>query len=327
MNLREFHIACRSDATVLISGPTGSGKTRLARKIHEQSERKLRPFVTVNLASLHEGTLESELFGHERGAFTGADQRRVGRIEGAQGGTLFLDEIGDLSPRLQARLLEFLQSKTLTAVGGNRTIQMNVRVIAATHRNLEQEAKVGRFREDLFHRLRVITISLPGLSDSPEDFNEVLHDCLNDVCANLGRSILRISEEAAGRFEAYHWPGNYRELRNVLEYAIHSSQNGEISIGDLPRWFGDAPASEAEPRSGSTVLKVAEVGLTLDFQETFARFEKDYLAWALGRYRGRINKTAREIGMNKTTLIRRIRAYGIQVAGVREVQEALVDAP
>lgn len=307
-NQKQIQLAERSEVNVLITGPTGSGKSRLAREIHEAGPRAGKPFVTVNLATLHEGTFESELFGHERGAFTGADQRRVGRIEAAQGGTLFLDEIGELPSRLQARLLEFLQSRKITPVGGNREIQVNVRVIAATHRDLPKAVAAREFREDLFHRLRVLTIGLASLKDRPDDFDGLVHGVLEELSAASGRSLLRISEEVAASLESHEWPGNLRELRNVLEYAVLASEGPEITSADLPSWFRE-PAFPERVTPGA--LGVAETPLTLDFHRTLADFEKDYLRRALQRFRGRVNLTARQIGMNKTTLIRRMRVYGL----------------
>lgn len=312
LSSKSLEIAGRTDSTVLITGPTGSGKSRLAQEIHLSGRRSLRPFVTVNLASLHEGTLESELFGHERGAFTGAGQRRVGRIEMAQGGTLFLDEIGELTPLLQARLLEFMQSRTLTPVGSSRTQRLDVRVIAATHRDLARDVVAGRFREDLFHRLRVVTIALPGLGERAEEFDEILHACLEEVCAATDRSIRSLSAGVAEKFESYSWPGNIRELRNVLEYAVQAARQDEITLDDLPVWFVSRDSelirtSEAE----SGALGNFQMPLTLDFQATLARLEREYLVRALRRCRGRINHTARSIGLSKTTLIRRMRTYGL----------------
>jgi DNA-binding NtrC family response regulator len=313
MNATKIHdhviaMACRSDSNVLITGPTGTGKTTLARSIHERGARRFKPFVGVNLASLHEGTLESELFGHERGSFTGADQRRGGRLEIAQGGTVFLDEIGELTPRLQARLLEFLQSRTISPVGSNREVKLDVRVIAATHRDLERSVDQGSFREDLFHRLRVLSIETPSITESDEDFDLIVHRCLEAVCAARSKSILRLSEEVAVALESYPWPGNYRELRNVLEYAVLSSMNGVIELKDLPGWFLKPRGSlgfKAVPGLG-----IAEVPLTLDFQETLTRFEREYLSRAFGKFGG-LNRTARKIQVNKTTLLRRARELGV----------------
>ncbi len=308
-----FKITCESDTIVLITGNTGTGKSSLARKIHEHSSRRARPFIAVNLATLHEGTLESELFGHEKGSFTGADQKRVGKLELAQGGTVFLDEIGELSPRLQARLLEFLQTQVISPVGSNREVHLNVRIIAATHKNLQSAVKKGEFREDLFHRLRVISIPLASLCERHEEFDEIVHSCLQDICSKMGRSILSLSPGVAEKFETYDWPGNIRELRNVLEYAVLSSESAQIVLGDLPQWLilNRSNLIQDQLMINSSVLGVAETTLTLNFQDSLARFEKEYLQRALGKYGGRVNRTARAIGINKTTLIRRMRAYQI----------------
>lgn len=305
-------IAIRSESTVLLTGPTGSGKSTLAREIHDQSSRKAKPFITVNLASVHAGTIESELFGHERGAFTGADQRRVGKLEAAQGGTVFLDEIGEIPPHLQAKLLEFLQTRKISPVGSNREVRLNVRVIAATHRDLKTAVKFGEFREDLFHRLRVIPIELEPLSARSEEFDSIVHDMIEELCTQAGRTVLRISEAVAAELERYEWPGNFRELRNVLEFAVSSSEGDEMLITDLPPWFRE-PVMES---AIETPLVAAEEFFRLPHPESMGRFEKEYLILNLRRYRGRINHTARQIGMSKATLIRRMRAYGLTADGV-----------
>ncbi len=312
--MKLFDLAVRSDAIVLITGPTGAGKSSLARRIHDQCPRARKPFVTVNLACLHEGTLESELFGHERGAFTGAGHRRMGRFEAAQGGTVFLDEIGELSPRLQARLLEFLQSKTLVPVGGNREIRLDVRIIAATHRDLSKAVALGTFREDLFHRLRLLPLALPHLVDLPEDeFDTLMHALLEEACMTAGRSVLRISEEVARRFESHSWPGNIRELKAVLEFAALASSGNEILLADLPPWLSLRDQAESLYEDRKPLLGGAEQEMAFDYHDSMVSFERDYLNRALKRYRGRVNHTARKIGLNKTTLIRRMRALGISV--------------
>lgn len=307
--LKDYRIACESEATVLITGPTGSGKTRLAKQIHQGGRRRNGPFVTVNLATLHEGVLESELFGHERGAFTGADQRRVGRLEAAQGGTVFLDEIGELSPRLQARLLEFLQSRTVRSVGGNHEQRLDVRVIAATHRDLAQAVAKGGFREDLFHRLRVVSLSLPALADREEDFDEIVHSVLEDVTQQTGKRIRSLAPELAELLEAYPWPGNFRELRNVLEYAVHANQGEILRAEDLPAWFLDEIARLRLGSGESLSWEVAEGGS--DYRSAMDRFERQFLVAALARTGGRISQAAREIGMSKTTLLRRLHGFAI----------------
>lgn len=306
---RLIEMGCRSDVNVLITGATGTGKTRLAEEIHRKGSRRNGPFVVVNLASLHEGTLESELFGHERGAFTGAEFRRVGRLEQAQGGTVFLDEIGELSPRLQARLLEFLQSRRVVPVGGSRETRLDVRVIAATHRDLVRSVAEGSFREDLFHRIRVLSIELPSLIERADDFDQILHDCLEEICKRMQRRLLRIAEPVAEQFENHQWPGNIRELRNVLEFAVLSSDGEEIRERDLPSWFRKKATRVQE--SAADFRAPAQAFFDLNYESAMATFEKGYLSTHLERSKWRINRTARRIGMNKTTLLRRMKSYGL----------------
>jgi DNA-binding NtrC family response regulator len=311
---RAYTLACEADSNVLLTGATGTGKTSLAREIHERSKRRDKPFVVINLATLHEGTIESELFGRERGAYTGADFKRVGKLELAQGGTVFLDEIGELPVRIQARLLEFLQSRTITPMGSNREVRLDVRIIAATHQPLARKVRDGSFREDLFHRLRVIELDLPSISDLSEHFGEILHGVLADVCRMVGKSVHRMDPEVADRFEAYAWPGNFRELRNVLEFAVQVCSDHCLSVADLPEWFlnsgsssGDAPSST----TGASMLGVIEFKLDSDFYACMTAMEREYLRRALAKVGGRLNLTARTIGMNKTTLLRRVRDLGI----------------
>ncbi len=300
-----FDLAVRSDSHVLVTGPTGSGKSRLAHKIHSESVRKEKPYIVVNLATLHEGILESELFGHEKGAFTGADKKRIGKLEQANKGTVFLDEIAELSPRMQARLLDFVQTKNVTPVGGNEGKTLDVRVIAATQKDLKSLVRRGEFRSDLYFRLCVISIELKSLLDRAEEFDAILHACLEEVCQSVGKAIFKVSEEVACLMENYRWPGNIRELRNVLEYAVLACPGVEIAARDLPPWFlHGGGLSQKTP-----LWEAAEIGLDLDYQSAISEFEKVYLKNALKRYRGRINKTSKMIGISKATLIRRIRAY------------------
>jgi transcriptional regulator with PAS, ATPase and Fis domain len=335
-----FELASRGESTVLLTGETGTGKTYLAKKIHDSSRRALKPFVVVNLATLHGGTLESELFGHERGSFTGADSRRVGKLEMAQGGTVFLDEVGELSLSLQARLLEFLQFRTISPVGSNRVIQLDVRVIAATHRDLEKAVQKGVFREDLFHRLRVISIPMKSLRCRLGEFNELLTSTLEEFSRSSGRAVRGISGEVAEIFQNYAWPGNFRELRNVIEYGVQSAEGMEIQVHDLPLWLLEAVnavgLSESSERAvirpqpsvwgldeyssgalepkGSLVpdLGVLSLPLVLNYRLSKIQFEKEFLKRALVKNGGRINQTARQIGVNKSTLIRRMQHLGLK---------------
>jgi DNA-binding NtrC family response regulator len=310
--LKLITLAQETDAHLLLRGPTGSGKSTLARGIHERSLRGSRPFVTVNLASLHEGTLESELFGHEKGAFTGADRRKVGLLEAAHGGTVFLDEIGELSPRLQARLLEFLQTRKLAPMGSIASRVLDVRVIAATHQPLEQRAREGKFREDLFHRLRVLEIALPSLSSCSEQFGDVVHDLLEEASKRLKKIILRMDKDFAEALELYSWPGNFRELRNVLEFAVLSSKDGVLTRADFPEWF-ERSLEEDRANIDRSVQDFgdARIALSWNYAETFARFERVFLERALRAQGYRVVRTAHAMGVHKSTLIRKLHAYGI----------------
>lgn len=320
---REFNIACRSDTTVLITGPTGSGKTRLAQEIHSRSARKAAPFITINLATLHEGVLESELFGHERGAFTGADHRRPGRLEAAQGGTVFLDEIGELNPRLQARLLEFLQSRTIRAVGGNHEQRLELRIIAATHRDLASAVVAGTFREDLFHRLRVVSLALPSLAELDEDFDSIVHSVLAELSRAARKSIQALAPETANLLEAYPWPGNFRELRNVLEFAVLASQGGVLEPADLPGWFLKEGGETRRKAFAPMPLRAAEASGSPNYQAAMDRFEQEYLSTALLRTGGRVSQAARDIGMSKTTLLRRLQAFAIDAKSFHSTESFL----
>ena len=308
-------IASRSESTVLITGLTGTGKTFLARQIHHQSSRRQKPFISINLATLHEGTLEAELFGHEKGAFTGADRRRVGRLELAQGGTVFLDEIGELTPRLQARLLEFLQARQVTPMGGHREIQLDVRIIVATHKDLERAVIEGDFRRDLFHRIRVISIQLSSLHERIDQLEYWTRCFVKEFSDHTKRTPLGISQEVSQSFYQYSWPGNLRELRNVLEYACFAAEGNQITMCDLPSWFLETlqPKKALKPMISECfpILGVAEIPFTLDFKETKEHFEKEYFRRALIKNGGRLSRTARQVGVNKATLMRRVKAYSL----------------
>src|SRR5262249_26363958 len=223
-----------SSATVLLLGESGTGKEIFARAIHNWSERKDRPFIAINSVGLSKELLESELFGHEQGAFTGAHRRKTGKIELAQGGTIFFDEIGDVSPELQAKLLRFLQEREFERVGGVTPISVDVRVIAATNRNLECSVKEGRFRADLYYRLHVVAIHLPPLRERREDIAPLTEYFLRKHSVAIRTNITGVSEEARRKLEAHDWPGNVRELANVIERAVVLGSGPTVTLEDLP---------------------------------------------------------------------------------------------
>lgn len=314
-------LAKRCDASLLILGQTGTGKSTLARKIHDEGSRSSGPFVNMNLASLHDETMESTLFGHERGAFTGADRTRVGRLELADHGTLFLDEIGELPLALQSRLLEFLQTKVVTPLGSNRERQVDVRVICATNRDLKADVRAGKFREDLYHRIRVLGIELGSLeSFDDEEFSQVIHSTLERICAKNGAKVMRIEKEVAELFECYSWPGNFRELENVLEVAVLTSLDRVIKFGDLPPWFIESVNAEPsfrldhdvvirEERKPGGVLASAEVPVSQSYLKTMEKFESAVLKYFILRNGGNLARAARETGLSKATFYRKANDY------------------
>jgi NtrC-family two-component system response regulator AlgB len=233
--------AADTTATILVLGPSGTGKNVLAREIHRRSAQRDRPFVTVNCPSLSKELLESELFGHVKGAFTGAVQDTFGKVAAAEGGTLFLDEIGEMPLEIQPKLLRLLQDREYERVGEARPRQAGVRVIAASNRNLAEEIKAGRFREDLFYRLNVITIALPGLHNRPADLMRLAEHGLGFFSRRLGKKVGGISAEVAAAFRAYAWPGNLRELRNVIERAVILAGGDTLTLADLPEEFSHRP--------------------------------------------------------------------------------------
>ena len=222
-----------TDLSVLVRGDSGTGKELVAQALHQRSSRKNRPFVAVNCAAISRELIESELFGHEKGAFTGADARRVGKFEAANDGTIFLDEIGDMAQETQAKVLRVLQERAFERVGGNAPIEVDVRVVAATHRDLETEVKEGRFREDLYYRLKVVEVTLPPLRDRTEDIPALVERFLSQVAERLGRDKKSIDPDALADLVRYAWRGNVRELRNTIERAAVLSSGETIGVGDL----------------------------------------------------------------------------------------------
>jgi len=288
-----------SSATVLITGESGVGKELIARVIHQHSKRQ-GPLVVINCGAIPETLLESELFGYEKGAFTGATATRTGRFEIADKGTIFLDEIGDMSLSLQVKLLRFLQEKTLERVGGNRSISVDVRVIAATNRNLEALVKEGKFREDLYYRLNVIPISIPPLRERKQDIPLLLNYFLEKFNAVNQTSIDGITEEAMEVIMNYNYPGNVRELQNIVERLVVFKRNGRINIEDLPdKLFNSAITSPYE----SDIVK--------DYDTLVSEFEKGLILKALAKSQGVKSQAAKILSINRTTLIEKMKKLGI----------------
>src|SRR6187397_2113863 len=239
----------KSNTTVLIRGETGTGKELIAGAIHHNSQRNTRNFVKVNCAALQENLLESELFGHEKGAFTGADKQRIGRFEQSDGGSLFLDEVGDMSPSTQAKILRVLQEHEFERLGGTRTLRVDVRIIAATNRNLTQMVQEGRFREDLFYRLNVVSVETPPLRDRKDDIGELAEFFVKRFAGELKKRVEGVHPDALKLLARHNWPGNIRELENVIERAVLLADGGLVGVGDLQIGEQSAPASAGGDRA------------------------------------------------------------------------------
>ncbi|WP_296281103.1 sigma-54 dependent transcriptional regulator [Pseudoxanthomonas sp.] len=318
------------DTTVLVLGESGTGKEVVARAIHDQSPRRDGPFVAINCGAIPPDLLESELFGHEKGAFTGALTARKGRFEMAEGGTLLLDEIGDMSLPMQVKLLRVLQERSFERVGGNQTIRCNVRVIAATHRNLEARIADGHFREDLFYRLNVFPIEMPALRERADD----LPDLVMTIAAQLsrtGRGEVRFASETLQALRLYAWPGNVRELTNLVERLAVLHPGGLVRVADLPKRYQPegvelpaaptvvaAPAPAATAPAPSAIVAAAvtpadrlpEAGI--DLREHIAQIELNLIRDALDRAGGVVAHAAQLLGLRRTTLVEKLRKYGIE---------------
>ena len=302
----------RSSMTVLITGESGTGKELVASALHRHSPRASGPFIAINTSAIPADLLESELFGHERGAFTGAESRRQGRFEQADGGTLFLDEIGDMPPPLQTRLLRVLAEGEFYRVGGQRPIRVNVRVIAATHQNLEARVTDGTFREDLFHRLNVIRVQVPALRDRREDVRPLLEHYLAQAAAELGCEAKRLTPEAARRLGNFDWPGNVRELVNACRRLTVLAPGGEIRLEDIPAEFGGDGSRPDNGRDWASMLgqwarqRLSE-GRTPILSDAVPQFERTLIRAALHQAGGRRQKAAQLLGWGRNTLTRKIR--------------------
>jgi len=316
---RAFEMADRvapTDSTVLILGESGTGKDLLAQEIHARSPRAAKPYVAVNCAALPETLIESELFGYERGAFTGAAQQKKGKFELATGGTIFLDEIGDMNPVTQAKVLRVLENRTIERLGGTHLIPVDVRVISATHRNLAAEIRNGRFREDLFYRLRVVTVDLPPLRAHKGDIALLAEAFLEMHGARVGRT-LRLSREALAAIEKYDWPGNVRELKNALERSVVLCRKEEIAAEDLP-----AEAAQGETISLKHDGDQADNGMgERDFREAKRKFEVAYLLKQLTAHRWNVSRTAATIGLHRQSLQEKLRELGIRRPGREPLED------
>jgi two-component system response regulator HydG len=313
----------RVDTAVLIRGESGTGKELVAQSLHYNGPRKDNRFVAVNCSAIPESLMESEFFGHEKGAFTGADSRKIGKFQYAEGGTLFLDEIGEIPPSMQVKLLRVLQEKKFTPVGSNREIEMNVRIVAATNRPLEAMIKEGTFREDLFYRLNVLPIQLPPLRDRKNDIEALSKYFVDRFNQRYKKQIRGLTEEAMALLKAHRWPGNIRELENVMEHAFVLETAELIDVQSLPEKVrsaemttldkGGAKISIEEgliPMDGDSISFRLNVQ-KFDFQASKEEFEKQFLIGALRAFKGKINQTAMHANIPKKTLLRKLEKYGI----------------
>jgi len=293
-----------TDLTVLVRGESGSGKELVAQALHYRSPRRDRPFVAVNCAAISRELVESELFGHEKGAFTGADARRAGRFEAANGGTIFLDEIGDMPIETQAKVLRVLQERVLERVGGHQPIPLDVRVVAATHRDLESEVEAGRFREDLYYRLKVVTIEVPPLRERRRDIPALAERFLQQLSTRLTRPKKTLTEGALAKLCDYAWPGNVRELKNAIEQAAVLSAGAEIGADELE-------LGRRKPR-GARSMPDRDLPFAEAKRLAVEEFEKGYLVRALEAHEGNISRTAEAIGMVRQSLQQKLRELGIK---------------
>ncbi len=294
----------QTDAPVMIMGPSGTGKEMVARAIHDSGIRSGKPFIKVNCAALNENLLESELFGHVKGAFTGADRNRIGRFEAAQEGTIFLDEIGDIPPSTQVKLLRVLEEKHIERVGDHRPIRVNVRIVTATNRNLEKLVSQGRFREDLFFRINVFPLYCPPLSDRKEDIPLIVQSFIRRNNQESGKNILGLAGKALEKLLAYSWPGNVRELRNAVEYAFVLCPGGHIQVEHLP-----PKIITFDPEHTENML-LGESGDTIKTDRT-----REELIRVLRRTGGNQSKAASILGVSRVTIWKRLKKYGIDPKG------------
>jgi two-component system nitrogen regulation response regulator NtrX len=298
----QIKIVAPTDAWVLITGENGTGKELVAHAIHGISRRSRKPMIEVNCAAIPEELIESELFGHEKGAFTGAGSMKKGKIDLANEGTLFLDEIGDMSLKAQSKTLRILQEQKFERVGGSKTIHVDVRVIAATNKNLENEIEQGRFRDDLYYRLNVVPINVPSLRERIEDIPDLVDSFLTDIHVRAGLEEKSISDEALDALKKYHWPGNVRELKNLVERLVIMSRGNTINVQDIPFSFNQE--NRLKEDNGSFMNADS-------LKDARAQFEKAFIIKKLQEFNGNISHTAEAIGIERSNLHKKIKAYGL----------------
>ena len=301
-------IIAPTNAWILIMGENGTGKELVARSIHRQSKRLQKPFVEVNCAAIPEELIESELFGHEKGAFTGATEKKRGKFELAHEGTMFLDEVADMSLKAQAKILRILQEKKIERVGGSKVIETDVRVLAATNKNLEEEMEEERFRQDLYYRLNVIPLRIPPLRDRKEDIPLLVDHFLKDFSLKEGAEKKTITDDALAVLMNHDWPGNVRELKNIVDRLVIMTPSDIISGDDIP------PLMKESQKVKEDVTFLSQSS----FKTAKVEFEKEFIARKLQESNGNVSKTAELIGLERSNLHRKIKSYGLEVETVRD---------
>jgi two-component system nitrogen regulation response regulator NtrX len=297
-------IVAPTNAWILIMGENGTGKELVARSVHRQSRRAQKAFIEVNCAAIPEDLIESELFGHEKGAFTGATAMKRGKFDLANEGTIFLDEVADMSLKAQAKVLRILQEKTFERVGGNRLIPTDVRVLAATNKDLEKEMEEGRFRQDLYYRLNVIPLRIPPLRDRKEDILLLVNRFLRDFALKEGDTEKRVTDDVIASLMRHNWPGNVRELKNIIERLVIMTPTGVISKCDISPLFEEG---------GKEVLPTDPGISSNSFRTAKQDFERQYIICKLREFDGNISRTAEAIGLERSNLHKKIRSYGLEV--------------
>ena len=309
--LAQIDRVAASETRVCILGETGTGKELVARAIHDRSPRRDMPFITVNCAAVPAELIESELFGHEKGAFTGAAGRHTGKFEQAEGGTLFLDEIGDMPVAMQAKLLRVLEESEIERVGGDRPVKVNVRVVVATHRNLEELVAQNTFRRDLFHRVYVFPLFLPSLRERPEDFAELLAHFARQLASQNGWKEKEFAEDAIAMLQRYSWPGNVRELRNIVERLVLLAEGDKVSAEDVQLVL---PATVAPPHDNASSSLAAASGTLAARTESF---EKEVLLAEIRRHNFHMTNVARALGLERSHLYKKCQQLGIDLQSLR----------